>query len=96
MAASPSLCLLLALYAVAVPAAVLAAPAPHPRPFGRFEHRFELGAGPMRGVAMPLADLASAFHSTGIPNIETYVVMSGRLVDGLRLGRREADFDCDL
>lgn len=54
------------------------------RPLGRLEHSFELGAGPMRGIAMPLADLASAFHSTEIPNIETYVVMSGRLPRLLR------------
>lgn len=47
------------------------------RPMGSLEHHFELGAGPLRGVAMPLADLASAFHSTGIPNIETYMVVSG-------------------
>lgn len=59
-----------------------------PRPFGRFEHRFDLGAGPMRGVAMPLADLASAFHSTGIPNIETYAIVSGRMVELLRWGGR--------
>ena len=55
------------------------------RPLGSLEHKFELGAGPMRGVAMPLADLASAFHSTGIPNIETYVVMSGRIPGLLRV-----------
>jgi short subunit dehydrogenase-like uncharacterized protein len=55
------------------------------RPLGRLEHRFELGAGPLRSVAMPLADLASAFHSTGIPNIETYVVMSGAIPRLLRM-----------
>lgn len=55
-----------------------------PRPFGRLEHHFELGAGPLRAVAMPLADLASAFYSTGIPDIETYVVVSGPLADRLR------------
>lgn len=49
------------------------------RPMGSLEHHFELGAGPLRGVAMPLADLASAFHSTGIPDIETYVIVSGAI-----------------
>ncbi|MBK7952261.1 MAG: saccharopine dehydrogenase NADP-binding domain-containing protein [Deltaproteobacteria bacterium] len=59
-----------------------------PRPFGRLEHRFDLGAGPLRALALPLADLASAFHSTGIPNIETYVVASGSLPNLLRLVER--------
>ena len=49
------------------------------RPMGSLEHHFDLGAGPLRGLAMPLADLASAFHSTGIPNIETYMVVSGSM-----------------
>lgn len=56
-----------------------------PRPMGSLEHRFDVGAGPLRAVAMPLADLASAFHSTGIPNIETYVVVSGRVPTLLRV-----------
>lgn len=54
------------------------------RRFGRLEHHFDLGAGPLRAVAMPLADLASAFHSTGIPDIETHVVLSGPLASALR------------
>lgn len=49
------------------------------RAMGSLERHFDIGAGPLRAVALPLADLASAFHSTGIPDIETYVVVSGRI-----------------
>ena len=58
-----------------------------PRPMGSLEHHFDLGAGPLRGLAMPLADLASAFHSTGIPNIETYIIASGSLPMLLKASR---------
>jgi short subunit dehydrogenase-like uncharacterized protein len=57
------------------------------RPMGSLEHHFDLGAGPLRGVALPLADLASAFHSTGIPNIETYIVVSGAIPTLLKASR---------
>lgn len=57
------------------------------RPMGSLEHHFELGAGPLRGLAMPLADLACAFHSTGIPHIETYIIASGRLPMLLKASR---------
>lgn len=56
------------------------------RPFGKLEWRFDVGAGPIRALALPLADLASAFHSTGVPDIETFVVASGALPRLLRLG----------
>jgi len=55
-----------------------------PQALGTLEHRFEIGAGPIRALAFPAADLASAFHSTGIPNVETYVVASGRIARLLR------------
>lgn len=61
-----------------------------PRALGTLEYRFDVGAGPLRAVALPLADLATAFHSTGIPNIETYFVMSGALPYRLRLAGRAA------
>lgn len=35
-------------------------------------------AGPREVTTIPWGDLASAFHSTGIPNIETYVATSAR------------------
>jgi len=56
-----------------------------PLALGGLEHRFDVGAGPIRAVAVPLADLTTAFHSTGIPNVETFVVASGRIPRLLRL-----------
>ncbi len=57
------------------------------RPTGSLEHHFDLGAGPLRGLAMPLADLASAFLSTGIPHIETYIIASGPIPALLKASR---------
>ena len=37
---------------------------------------------------MPWGDVASAFHSTGIPNIEVYLAMSPRQIRWLRRMRR--------
>lgn len=48
------------------------------RPNGSLERHFDFGAGPTRAFAMPLGDLSTAFHSTGIPNIEVYFVLSGK------------------
>lgn len=49
------------------------------RPSGSLERHFDFGAGPARGIAMPLGDVATAFYSTGIPNIEVYIIASGNL-----------------
>jgi short subunit dehydrogenase-like uncharacterized protein len=57
------------------------------RPVGSLERDFEFGAGPARGVAMPWGDVATAFHSTGIPNIEVYFIMGGRLPSLMRVSR---------
>jgi short subunit dehydrogenase-like uncharacterized protein len=42
-------------------------------PHGSIERRFDFGAGAVPAIAVSWADLASAFNSTGIRNIETYV-----------------------
>jgi short subunit dehydrogenase-like uncharacterized protein len=44
---------------------------------GSLEHHFDFGAGPTRGLAMPWGDVATAFYSTRIPNIEVYFILSG-------------------
>ena len=44
--------------------------------------------GPRHAVTVPWGDVASAFHSTGIPNIEVYLAMSPRQVRWLRRMRR--------
>jgi len=49
------------------------------RPPGSLEHVFDFGAGPTRGLAMPWGDVATAFHSTKIPNIEVYFILSGSM-----------------
>jgi short subunit dehydrogenase-like uncharacterized protein len=49
------------------------------RPPGSLEHVFDFGAGPTRGLAMPWGDVATAFYSTKIPNIEVYFILSGSM-----------------
>lgn len=48
-------------------------------PPGSLERHFDFGAGPARALAVPWGDVATAFHSTRIPNIEVYFVVSGRV-----------------
>jgi len=60
------------------------------RPPGSLEHLFDFGAGPTRGLAMPWGDVATAFHSTRIPNIEVYFILSGAMPLGLKLSRLAA------
>jgi len=49
------------------------------RPPGSLEHSFDFGAGPTRGLAMPWGDVATAFYSTKIPNIEVYFILAGSM-----------------
>ena len=42
-------------------------------PLGAVEHAFDYGAGPSRSVAMSMAELVTAFRTTGIANIEAHV-----------------------
>ena len=57
------------------------------RPSGSLERAFDFGAGPARCVAVPLGDVSIVFHSTGIPNIEAYLAVSGRIPLLLRASR---------
>lgn len=50
--------------------------------------QIDLGARPVTAVTLPWGDLASAYHSTGIPNIETYIV----LPTAARLGMRSVRY----
>jgi short subunit dehydrogenase-like uncharacterized protein len=47
----------------------------------------DLGRGPMTAVTIPWGDVATAFHSTGIPNIEVYLALPQARVRALRLTR---------
>jgi len=57
------------------------------RPAGSLERHFDFGAGPARGIGMPWGDVSTAFHSTGIPNIEVYVILSGPIPTLLKASR---------
>jgi short subunit dehydrogenase-like uncharacterized protein len=47
----------------------------------------DFGAGPRRAVTIPWGDLATAYRTTGIPNIEVYTVMQRRRRVAMRLSR---------
>jgi short subunit dehydrogenase-like uncharacterized protein len=42
-------------------------------PLGSMERTFDFGAGPQAAMNVSLGDLVTAYYSTGIPNVETYV-----------------------
>lgn len=57
------------------------------RPPGSLERHFDFGAGPARALALPLGEVSTCFHSTGIPDVEAYLVVSGRIPAMLRASR---------
>lgn len=57
------------------------------RPAGSLERHFDFGAGPARGIGMPWGDVSTAFHSTGIPDIEVYFILSGPIPGLLKASR---------
>jgi short subunit dehydrogenase-like uncharacterized protein len=50
-----------------------------PVPSALKTRRIDFGEGPRAAVTLPLADLATAWHSTGIPDIEVYLATSPAL-----------------
>jgi short subunit dehydrogenase-like uncharacterized protein len=65
------------------------------RAMGSIRSRFDFGTGPRRCVAVSWGDVATAFHSTGIPSIETYfpsqpaievMTLAGRLLGPILAG----------
>jgi short subunit dehydrogenase-like uncharacterized protein len=48
------------------------------------ERDIDFGEGPRSAVTIPWGDVSSAFHTTAIPNIETYIAMSSRNIARLR------------
>jgi len=44
-----------------------------PAPLGSIERSFDFGAGPTPALNVSLGDLTTAYYSTGVPNVETYV-----------------------
>ncbi len=49
--------------------------------------RVDFGEGPRQTVTIPWGDVATAYHSTGIPDIEVYMAAPERLVWALRASR---------
>jgi short subunit dehydrogenase-like uncharacterized protein len=49
--------------------------------------RVDFGDGPVRAITIPWGDVATAFHSTGIPNIEVYLAAPWPVRVGARLSR---------
>lgn len=53
-------------------------------PFGRRTRTIDFGTGPRFAVSIPWGDVATAYFTTGIPNVEVYVPASPRAVARLR------------
>ncbi len=41
-------------------------------PFGKYTREIDFGRGPKNALSIPWGDVSTAYHSTGIPNIEVY------------------------
>jgi len=58
-----------------------------PVPFGSLRRTFDFGTGPRPCVNLTWGDLATAYYSTGVPNIETYTEDSPMLSAALTMCR---------
>jgi short subunit dehydrogenase-like uncharacterized protein len=56
-------------------------------PSGWKTRTVDFGHGPQKAITIPWGDVATAFYSTGIPNIEVYVAVPLASRVGVRLGR---------
>ena len=56
-------------------------------PWGSRTRRIDLGEGERLAMAITWGDVATAWYTTGIPNIEVYVPVSERALQIVRLGR---------
>jgi short subunit dehydrogenase-like uncharacterized protein len=56
-------------------------------PSGWKTRAIDFGDGPRKAITIPWGDVASAYHTTGIPNIEVYVAVPATLRVGMRLLR---------
>ncbi len=53
-------------------------------PLGYRDRRIDFGAGEKCAMTIPWGDVSTAFHTTGIPNVEVYVPISPRRLGQLR------------
>ncbi|MDP6539070.1 MAG: saccharopine dehydrogenase NADP-binding domain-containing protein [Planctomycetota bacterium] len=58
-----------------------------PIPAGSLTRRVDFGDGPRPAVAIPWGDVSTAFHTTGIGDIEVFVAAGRAAIWGMRLGR---------
>jgi short subunit dehydrogenase-like uncharacterized protein len=59
----------------------------HPVPTAWRKRAIDYGRGPVSSVTIPWGDVATAFHSTGIPDIEVYLAAPGTRGRVLRMAR---------
>ena len=57
-------------------------------PLAHKEREIDFGAGPINTMTIPWGDIFTAYHSTGIPNIEFYFARSHQSVKKLRRQRK--------
>jgi short subunit dehydrogenase-like uncharacterized protein len=55
-------------------------------PMGFRTRQIDFGQGPRTAMALPWGDVSTAFHTTGIPNVEVYLAVPPALLWGARLG----------
>jgi short subunit dehydrogenase-like uncharacterized protein len=53
-------------------------------PVGTSTRKIDFGAGERLGMSIPWGDVSTAFHTTGIPNIEVFIAASQQEVDRMR------------
>ncbi len=58
-----------------------------PVPVAWKEREIDFGNGPRTAICMPWGDVATAYHSTGIPDIEVYMTFPPAMVNALKAGR---------
>jgi short subunit dehydrogenase-like uncharacterized protein len=56
-----------------------------PVPMGRLARRIDFGRGPTAALSIPWGDVATAYHSTGIPDIEVYVAVPAPMLQVVKL-----------
>jgi len=55
-------------------------------PMGFHTRKIDFGNGPRTAMALPWGDVSTAFHTTGIPNIEVFLAVPPALLWAARLG----------
>ncbi len=58
-----------------------------PVPLAWKTRAIDFGRGPRETVTIPWGDVATAYHSTGIPNVEVYMALPPSAIRAMQLGR---------